>query len=124
MNTTNPSTHPNAHEATITTSGVINIILGAWLFISTWAIGTATAGLMWSNILAGIVIVILAAVRLGVRGRAGTPSWINALIGLWVIISPFVLNGTMGQRWNCVIVGALVVIFGLTSVSATAPRHA
>ncbi|HWA87785.1 MAG TPA: SPW repeat protein [Opitutus sp.] len=115
---------PNGHQATLTTSSVINLILGAWLFISAWAIGSTTAGVMWNNVLCGAAIFILATIRLSGRSRAGVPSWLNALLGIWVIISPFVLKGSMAQSWNCVITGAIVVIFGLTSASAAAPRHA
>ncbi|HVU22517.1 MAG TPA: SPW repeat protein [Opitutus sp.] len=125
MNDTNPPTNAtNGRAATVTSSSVINLILGAWLFISNWIIGYTMLGILWSNVIAGAVIFILAAIRLGARSHAGAPSWINALIGAWVIISPFAFNASVAQRWNCVIAGAIVVIFGFASGSAGVARHA
>jgi hypothetical protein len=40
-------------------------------------------------------------------------SWLNALLGIWLIISPWVYGfaGT-GQEWNSIVVGIIVLIFG------------
>ena len=51
-------------------------------------------------------------------------SGINILIGIWLIISTFVLvafSNLAYARWNNVIVGILVAIFGLVRVSTRAP---
>ena len=47
-------------------------------------------------------------------------SAINILIGIWLILSPFVVTAFVGlqnARWNNVIVGILVAIFGLVRLS-------
>ena len=53
-----------------------------------------------------------------------TASGINLLIGIWLIISPFVLmafNHLQNATWNNVIVGILVAIFGLVRLSPRTP---
>ena len=41
-------------------------------------------------------------------------SWIIALLGVWLIISPFVLgfSGDVTAMWNTVIVGIITLILG------------
>jgi len=52
------------------------------------------------------------------------PNWINALLGIWVIISPFVLgfNRNESAMWNNVATGAavLLVAIGRTGTSVAA----
>lgn len=44
-----------------------------------------------------------------------TVAWLNFLAGIWLILSPFILGfSTEGSAlWNNIIIGILVVIFGL-----------
>jgi hypothetical protein len=103
---------------------VLNLLAGIWLIISPWVVGfTATPVAVWNTVILGIVILVLAAARLGSVGTTGL-SWINLLLGIWLIISPFVLNfgaSVLGMR-NDVIVGILVVLFSLWAVATTAGR--
>ena len=48
-------------------------------------------------------------------------SWINAILGVWLIISPWVLGFAMVQPavWSCVVLGVIVAlasIWGLWTV--------
>jgi hypothetical protein len=47
-------------------------------------------------------------------------SWINLLLGLWMIISPFVLRYTVSAtaQWNGVVVGVLIAIAGLSATQS------
>ncbi len=49
-------------------------------------------------------------------------SWIIALLGIWLIISPWVLgfSGDMAAVWNAVIVGIIVLILGAYNALTTA----
>jgi len=54
-------------------------------------------------------------------GTVRTLSWINALLGLWVLLAPFILgySGTSGgATWNDVIVGVVVIILEVWGASA------
>jgi hypothetical protein len=47
-------------------------------------------------------------------------SWINFLLGIWLIISPFVLGFTVASALsNAILLGILVGIFGLWAALAT-----
>jgi hypothetical protein len=50
-------------------------------------------------------------------------SWLNLLLGLWVIIAPFVVafSGSPTAVWNDVIVGALIAIAGLVAAQSMSP---
>lgn len=58
------------------------------------------------------------------RNTLNGASGINILLGIWLIISTFVLvvfNNLPYARWNNVIVGILVALFGLARLSSSAP---
>ena len=40
--------------------------------------------------------------------------WINGILGLWLIIAPFVRMGSAGYFWANLVVGILVAIFGFS----------
>lgn len=47
-------------------------------------------------------------------------SIINFILGIWLIISPFILNYSTRAIWNSVVFGALILIFA--AIRWTAPR--
>ena len=50
--------------------------------------------------------------------RARVASIINAALGVWIVVAPFALDfGTDAATWNNVIVGLLVLIFGVSSAA-------
>jgi hypothetical protein len=55
---------------------------------------------------------------------AKTLSWLVALVGLWVIISPFALGTTHTTKvlWNEIVVGGLLLILGASAGLATSRR--
>ncbi len=103
-------------------ASVLNVLAGIWLIISAWVLGfsmlpTAT----WDAVLVGIAVLVLAAIRLGTTGTVGL-SWVNFILGIWMLISPWALRFTDAgtATGNAVILGILVGIFGLWG--ALAPR--
>jgi hypothetical protein len=50
------------------------------------------------------------------RRNAGS-SWVNILLGIWVIISPFVLGMNPKGIWNNVVAGAVVGILAILRLS-------
>jgi SPW repeat len=100
----------------------LNVIAGLWLIISPWVLHDQTQQVYTNNVILGIIIAVLAAIRAGGAYRAAWLSWINLLLGLWVIISPWVLQFPASQTqafWNNVIVGVIVAILAIWSVVAT-----
>jgi SPW repeat len=113
---------------------VVNLILGAWLFISPWVLGFAPAAKVagitaaaWNAWIFGIVIGVFAIAAL-IKARPWE-EWINLIAGAWVFVSPWVLGFYSGHPlvlWNSLIVGALVFalsIWDLNTNPEMAGRH-
>jgi SPW repeat len=87
-----------------------NLLLGVWLFISPWALNYA-AGMpiaAWNATILGAAIVVLAAVAMYMP-RVWEER-INMALGVWMIISPWVLRFATEKNlmMNAVIIGVLV----------------
>ncbi|HEX7080067.1 MAG TPA: SPW repeat protein [Gammaproteobacteria bacterium] len=93
-------------------------MLGVWLIIAAFTVAVSQEA-YWNDLLVGIVVLILGVTRLS-RPTEGTKpaGWVNAAIGVWLIAAPFILGYAEDQeRWNDIIVGVLVLIFGAWSAS-------
>jgi hypothetical protein len=103
---------------------VANLILGAILFFSPWMFGYG-AGMASENAnIAGIVIAGLAIAAL--TAFAVWEEWLNLIVGLWTLVSPWVLGfqGTTAMTVH-VIIGAAVAILAaieLWMMSQVPPR--
>lgn len=102
----------------------LGALVGLWVVVSPFVLsGSIADGTpLWSNAVAGIVVLILAAFAaytIRTAAEAATNSagewsgWIAALAGLWILVSPFVLSGTIGSgavMWSNVIGGGIAFI--------------
>ncbi len=98
----------------------LNLLLGAWLFISPWALGfvkvdgaagsTTYSHAAFNAWIFGVIVVILSIAALA--RTQPWEEWLNLLAGIWLFISPWVLSysGMRTALWNALIVGALVFI--------------
>ncbi len=99
----------------------VNVLLGIWLIIAPFVFAF-TAAAFWNNVAVGVFVLLLAATRVS-RPTASTKaaSWTKAIIGIWLIIAPFVLDYlSLGEFWDDISVGVLLLI--LASWSASLPR--
>ena len=69
---------------------VANLILGAILFFSPWIFGFDGSRAAENANIAGIVIVVLAVAA--IAAFAVWEEWLNLIVGLWTLVSPWVLN--------------------------------
>src|SRR5262249_55437427 len=86
-----------------------NLVLGIILFASPW-IFAYPAGPQWTNaIIAGIVIIVLSIAALS--AFTVWEEWLNLIVGLWLIVSPWVLHfaATTAMYVN-VVIGVLVAL--------------
>ena len=86
-----------------------NLILGGVLFASPW-IFSYPSGHEWTNAtIAGVAIMVLSIAALA--AFTVWEEWLNLVLGLWLIASPWVLHfpGTTAMRVN-VVIGAIVAI--------------
>ncbi len=92
-----------------------NLLLGAWFFVAPWVLNTTHETTYrttpWNNWWAGAVI-FLVSLWLLARPTARWGEWLNAALGVWLFISPWVLGiEDVGRAaWDAWIVGALVFI--------------
>ena len=106
--------------------------MGIWLIVALFVLlyrGISAAA--WGDVTVGILIAFFAlwkALRTDPEAIMEV-SWIVSLLGLWTLISPFVLrySGAALPMWNNVAVGILVAVLatyrGLHRSSIPRPQH-
>ncbi len=98
-----------------TTLSWLVVIAGIWTIISPFILGFSSAATpLYNNVIVGIVLVVLgawAALSHAVTTER-TLDWINVIVGIWLLISPFVLafSAMTNPMWNNVIVGIITII--------------
>jgi ABC-type molybdate transport system permease subunit len=99
----------------------INILLGIWLIIAPWVLGYADLSAAQTNdVIIGIIVAIVAAIRsFGAFTTRGW-SWINILAGIWLIIAPFVLgySNHTTPLWNDIILGIVIAVLAWTAAAS------
>ncbi|MFW6060073.1 MAG: SPW repeat protein [Phycisphaeraceae bacterium] len=96
-----------------------NIILGIWLIIAPFVLTYELPRAVWNDVIVGFLVVIFAGSRLAAL-RHTWLSWVNVVLGLWLIAAPFVLGYFEPEAiWNDVILGIVVLILAAWSASAT-----
>jgi hypothetical protein len=100
---------------------MVSVVVGVGLAVSPWALGFAEELqlAMWSALIAGGVIVVLAAIDLD--SPAQWEEWGIAVAGAWTIASPFVLGfaGHGLAMANAVLAGAVVLALAGWTLLAT-----
>jgi formate hydrogenlyase subunit 3/multisubunit Na+/H+ antiporter MnhD subunit len=104
---------------------VANLILGAFLFVSPWIFNFDAGKMSQNATIAGIIIVILAIAALA--AFAVWEEWLNLIVGLWTLVSPWVLAFQANRTATTVhvIVGVVVAILAaveLWLMSQNPPR--
>lgn len=101
----------------------LDVVAALWLFISGFAV-PATQAMQVNDWVCGIVVGIIAACRALGAYTASWLSWINVLIGLWVLITPWTLGiGTQNEIWNGVLTGLAIIILAAWSALTSAPMN-
>ncbi len=87
----------------------VNVIFGVWVAVSPFALAyTALPAATWNAVIVGLLVAILALSRSPINRSV---SFLNVLLGLWLIASPFVLGIAAAMVfWNSIVFGALIVI--------------
>jgi hypothetical protein len=116
------------YGAGVMTASGLNILAGIWLIISPFVLGFAhTATPLWNTLIAGVIVGLLAIGRVVNPNRSVGLSWINLLLGIWLIISPFLLPGYGGAYYpsytvatpNDVVLGIVVGLLAIWSLAST-----
>jgi len=103
----------------------LTLLSGLYLAVSPYVVGFTDHRALWfSNLYAGTALALLALLYASAYGRTHGLAWCAPVIGLWVIVSPWLVQGTADQPvtkaiTNNVVVGALCVVFSLAAMSVT-----
>ncbi|MEX2366137.1 MAG: SPW repeat protein, partial [Pseudohongiellaceae bacterium] len=93
---------------------LLNIALGFWLITSPWTMGYESTALIWSDTLAGLLVIILATVTLSARPLLRHARWLLGATGLWLLFAPLLFWApTAAAYLNDTLVGTLVIGFAL-----------
>lgn len=114
------ATITHRREQIMTASG-LDALAGIWLLLSPFILRFLPGAAVTNNVLVGIVIAILAIIRFSGAYEQAWISWINAILGVWVLISPWVLQFADHRvpTTNNVITGIVVIILATWSALAT-----
>ncbi len=112
---------PNVTGPADRTASVINFILGIWVLISPFVLRVSNFRIaLWNNVIVGIIIIAFSATRAwGGRYQSTGIGWVNFILGIWLIISPFVIGFRTSPAlvWNNIIAGIVVAV--VSALSAT-----
>jgi uncharacterized membrane protein HdeD (DUF308 family) len=89
----------------------VNLVLAVVLFISPWVLGFVPAATAAWN--AWVVAIVIGALAIAaITAFAVWEEWINLLLGLWLIVSPWVLHFSTDTRptWTFVILGIIAAV--------------
>ena len=101
----------------------ITFLLGVWLVIAPWVLGySGQDNAVWNQVGVGAAIAIVALARVNAPDPWAPLSWVNVVLGGWLIVAPFVLeyNATSNTDpiyWNDIIVGAAILLLALISTT-------
>jgi hypothetical protein len=101
------------HRAKVGIASGINVLLGIWLIFSPWLYGYVIEGVgnKWNSALVGSLITICAALRYSAPQHYVGLSVVNAALGVWCVLSPwiFAYSTDTGRSWSSVILGIVVI---------------
>lgn len=104
---------------------VVNVIAGVWLIVVPFIFNYVDSVARNNDIWTGAAIGVLSFIKLFMPEKTMWTGWLTTVLGLWLILAPFVLLYTgMVSIWNDIILGIIVTGISLWSMSTgAAPRH-
>lgn len=98
----------------------LTLLTALYVAISPWVVGfDATTRLTVNDLIAGLAAAVLVLGFGSALDRTHGLTWVTPLLGVWMIISPWILRGvspTAGMIWSNVVSGAVVVALGLATL--------
>jgi len=93
------------------------LLAGLYVAVSPWIVGFSHAkGLSQSDLIVGIAAAIMSYGFATALDRTHGLTWTLPVLGLWVIVSPWILHGhavSAGMAWSHVLAGLVLACMGL-----------
>ena len=98
-------------------------LAGLWEIVAPFILGyTATTVALWNAIIIGAVLAVLAvwAALTDNEGNVKALNWVNGILGLWLLVAPFILSysAVAAAMWNDVIIGIVVTVLAIWAALA------
>jgi hypothetical protein len=98
----------------------LSVLAGLWVLVSPFILGYSDQSMadensaLWNDVVLGIAVAVLGAIMFFTSARYGWVGWISAILGLWLLISPWVLNFSDNNSalWNNVVFGVVAIVLG------------
>jgi len=93
-------------------------VAGLWEIAAPFLFGmSATTAFLWDGVIVGLGLLVFG-VWAALSSKEDTVkflNWINAVLGLWLIIAPFALgySNVATAMWNDIIIGAGALVLGV-----------
>jgi uncharacterized membrane protein HdeD (DUF308 family) len=103
-------------------------IMGLWELLAAFVLGySETSAALWNDVIIGLALIIVGIWAAVSKEEATdkTLDWINVVLGVWLILAPFLLSYTpvKAALWNDILVGLVVVILAGWGVAAVSHEH-
>lgn len=98
-----------------------NVFVGVWLFATPFVLDFAGNDLAAGNAgIVGLLVAMLAASRVMAGFVRTWLSWTNVALGVWIVVSPWVLGtaDVAAIRWSHLITGLVIAVLAATSAMA------
>lgn len=104
------------HENAAPAFSGLNILAGAWLILTPFVLGFDYSAQFWNTLIVGAATIVFAAVRL-VRPQSIWPSWVNAALGVWLAVLPWVYTFDYGPVLiHNVVLGIIIAALSIASI--------
>ncbi|HWF07875.1 MAG TPA: SPW repeat protein [Bryobacteraceae bacterium] len=115
-----------ARTGTFPASGasLLALLAGLWFFFSPWIYGAYGTANGWNGWIVGALVFLLALMRRS-HPSATSLSWFNAILGIWIFISPWIVgySGMPGRVVNSTIVGLIVFCTAVIGANSQRMSH-
>ncbi len=93
-------------------------LAGLWEIVAPFIFGmTATTAFLWDAIIVGLALLVFGvwAALADDENTVKYLNWINGVLGLWLIIAPFVLSysNAAAAMWNDIVIGLVALVLGV-----------
>jgi len=104
-------------------ASAVNVLAALWLILSPWVlVGGVRGGAAWNSALIGLAVAGIAALRAAAGPRWAGLSWLNVVLGGWMIASPWIYRyvGDTVPAWSSAVAGLVILVSAC--VAETAPE--
>ncbi len=93
-------------------------VIGVWVAIAPFILGYRGVGAaLWNDLVVGIAVVVLAVASAMSESESPikTMDWITAVLGLWLVLAPFILgySAITAALWSDIIAGVVILVLSV-----------